>query len=113
MVAYSRPAWEHRQAYRHHGRVLAITRYRVPEAETSGFVSTAQEVLRALADSPGHLSGRLGRAVDDPELWAMVTDWDGAGFYRRALGAFAVRVALIPLSTLAIDEPGAYEVIEA
>jgi hypothetical protein len=113
MVAYSRPAWGHRQAYRHHGRVLAITRYRVPEAETGGFVSTAQEVLRVLADSPGHLSGRLGRAVDDPELWAMVTDWDGAGFYRRALGAFAVRVALIPLSALAIDEPGAYEVIEA
>jgi hypothetical protein len=92
--------------------VLAITRYRVPEPETDAFVRTAQDVLRALEGSPGHLSGRLGRAVDDPELWAMVTDWGGAGFYRRALGAYEVRVALIPLSTLAIDEAGAYEIVD-
>jgi hypothetical protein len=91
--------------------VLAITRYRVPETETDAFVRTAQEVLLALDGSPGHLSGRLGRAVDDPELWAMVTDWDGAGYYRRALGAYDVRLALIPLSRLAIDEAGAYEIV--
>jgi hypothetical protein len=92
--------------------VLAITRYRVPEPETDAFVRTAQDALRALEDSPGHRSGRLGRAFDDPELWAMVTDWDGAGFYRRALGVYEVRVALIPLSTLAIDEAGAYEILD-
>jgi hypothetical protein len=89
--------------------VLAITRYRVPESETDDFVRTAQEVLRALDGGPGHRSGRLGRAVDDPDLWAMVTDWDGAGYYRRAIGAYEVRLALIPLSRLAIDEAGAYE----
>jgi hypothetical protein len=98
-----------RVAPRHHGRVLAITRYRVPEAETDEFVRTAQEVLRALEGSPGHRSGRLGRAVDDPELWVVVTDWGGVGYYRRALGAYDVRPALIPLSRLAIDEAGAYE----
>jgi hypothetical protein len=91
--------------------VLAITRYRVPETDTETFVKTAHEVLRSLAGSPGHRSGRLGRAVDDPELWAMVTDWDGAGYYRRALGAYDVRLALIPLSALAIDEAGAYEIV--
>jgi hypothetical protein len=92
--------------------VLAITRYRVTEPETETFVKTAHEVLRSLAGSPGRRSGRLVRAVDDPELWAMVTDWDGAGFYRRALGAYDVRLALIPLSALAIDEPGAYETVD-
>jgi hypothetical protein len=92
--------------------VLAITRYRVPAAETDDFVRTAQGVLHAIESSPGHRSGRLARAVDEPELWAMVTDWDGAGFYRRALGAYEVRVALIPLSRLAIDEAGAYEIVE-
>lgn len=92
--------------------MLAITRYRVPDAETDEFVRTAQQVLRALDGSPGHRSGRLGRAVDDPELWAMVTDWGGAGHYRRALGAYDVRLALIPLSRLAIDEAGAYEIVE-
>jgi hypothetical protein len=93
--------------------VLAITRYRVPEAQAADFVRTAQEVLRALEGSAGHRAGRLGRAVDDPELWAMVTDWGGAGFYRRALGAYDVRVALIPLSALAIDEAGAYEIVDS
>jgi hypothetical protein len=92
--------------------VLAITRYRVPAARTDDFVRTAQEVLKAVEGSPGHRSSRLGRAVDDTELWAMVTEWDGAGHYRRALGAYDVRVALIPLSALAIDEAGAYEIIE-
>jgi hypothetical protein len=92
--------------------VLAITRYRVPDTETETFAKTAHEVLRSLAGSPGHRSGRLARAVDDPELWAMVTDWDGAGFYRRALGAYDVRLALIPLSALAVDEPGAYETVD-
>ncbi|MDN3353440.1 antibiotic biosynthesis monooxygenase family protein [Actinomadura sp. DC4] len=92
--------------------MLAITRYRVPATQTDDFVRTAQEVLSAVEKSPGHRSGRLGRAVDDPDLWAMVTDWDGAGYYRRALGAYDVRVALIPLSTLAIDEAGAYEIVE-
>ncbi|WP_433184040.1 antibiotic biosynthesis monooxygenase family protein [Actinoallomurus sp. CA-150999] len=92
--------------------MLAITRYRVPETDTETFVKTAHEVLRSLSGSPGHRSGRLGRAVDDPELWAMVTDWDGAGYYRRALGAYEVRLALIPLSALAIDEAGAYEIVD-
>jgi hypothetical protein len=92
--------------------VLAITRYRVPETDTETFVKTAHEVLRSLAGSLGHRSGRLARAVDDPELWAMVTDWDGAGYYRRALGAYDVRLALIPLSALAIDEAGAYEIVD-
>lgn len=93
--------------------MLAITRYRVPAAETDAFVATAREVLRLLSGSPGHRCGRLGRATDEPELWAMVTDWDGAGYYRRALGAYEVRLALIPLSARAVDEPGAYEIVDA
>ncbi len=92
--------------------MLAITRYRVPDAESDTFVRTVQEVLRALGGARGHRSGRLARAGDDPELWAMVTEWDGAGYYRRALGAYDVRMALIPLSRLAIDEAGAYEIVD-
>ena len=92
--------------------MLAITRYRVPETETEEFVTTAHRVLAILAGSPGHRSGRLGRATDDPELWAMVTDWDGAGYYRRALGGYEVRLALIPLSARALDEPGAFEIVD-
>ncbi len=93
--------------------MLAITRYRVPEPSVEHFVSTMGEILRLLAASPGHRFGRLGRAADDPSLWAMVSEWEGAGYYRRALGAYEIRLALIPLSALAIDEPGAYEIVES
>ena len=89
--------------------MIAITRYRVPESEAENFAATAREVLTALAGRPGHLSGRLGHNTDDPELWVMVTEWDGAGFYRRALGE--VRMLLIPLSVHAVDEPGAFAVV--
>ena len=89
--------------------MIAITRYRVPEPQAEAFAATAREVLAALAGRPGHRSGRLGRNTDDLELWAMVTEWDGAGFYRRALGE--VRMLIIPLSVYAVDEPGAFEIV--
>ncbi|WP_106398257.1 antibiotic biosynthesis monooxygenase family protein [Actinocorallia populi] len=93
--------------------MIAITRYRVPEGSPAEqFQAELAPVLTALEASPGFRYGRIGRCVDDPELWALVTEWDGAGYYRRALGAYEVRMAFIPLSALAVDEPGAYEVVK-
>ena len=92
--------------------MIAITRYRVPPDQAESFVVRARAVLTAVAAAPGHLSGRLGRAADDPDLWALITEWEGAGFYRRALATYDVRIVLIPLSALAIDEPGAYEIVQ-
>lgn len=91
--------------------MIAITRYRVPVEEAESFAERARKVLDALAECPGHRWGRLGRTVDDPTLWALVTEWEGAGYYRRGLGAYEVRMMAIPLSSLAIDEPGAYEIV--
>ncbi|MFI0354728.1 antibiotic biosynthesis monooxygenase family protein [Actinomadura sp. 9N407] len=91
--------------------MIAITRYRVPDQEAAGFAETMTAVLDALSASPGYRSGRLARTVDDPELWALVTEWEGAGFYRRALGAYEVRLKFIPMAALAVDEPGAYEIV--
>jgi antibiotic biosynthesis monooxygenase len=93
------------------GHVIAITRYRVPIEDAKTFTEQVDAVLRTLAAYPGYRSGRLGRTVDDPTLWALITEWDGAGFYRRAIGGYDVRVLFIPLSVLAIDEPGAYEIV--
>ncbi|TDD80805.1 antibiotic biosynthesis monooxygenase [Actinomadura darangshiensis] len=91
--------------------MIAITRYRVPGEESDGFAESMTEVLAALSASPGFRSGRLARTVDDPGLWALVTEWDGAGHYRRALGAYDVRLKFMPLAAMAVDEPGAYEVV--
>lgn len=93
--------------------MIAITRYRVPDEESGGFAEGMTAVLAALAASTGFRSGRLARTVDDPGLWALVTEWDGAGHYRRALGAYEVRLRFMPLAALAVDEPGAYEVVSS
>ena len=93
--------------------MIAVTRYRVPEEETERFAAELGAILEGLAAAPGFRGGRIGRTVDDPALWALVTEWDGAGHYRRAIGLPEVRMRLIPLSALAIDEPGAYEVLAA
>ncbi|MFS2291860.1 MAG: antibiotic biosynthesis monooxygenase [Actinomadura sp.] len=93
--------------------MIAITRYRVPGEDAEDFAERMTAVLTALSESPGFRSGRLARTVDDPGLWALVTEWDGAGHYRRALGAYDVRVRFIPLAAMAVDEPGAYEVVSS
>ncbi|MFC9974881.1 antibiotic biosynthesis monooxygenase family protein [Spirillospora sp. NPDC127200] len=93
--------------------MIAITRYRVPDEAAEGFATDMGGVLESLAGSTGYRAGRLARAMDDPGLWTLVTEWDGAGFYRRALGAYDVRVRFIPLAAFAVDEPGAYEVVTA
>ncbi|WP_203993054.1 antibiotic biosynthesis monooxygenase family protein [Sphaerisporangium rufum] len=89
--------------------MFALIRYAVPEARTAEFTGQARAILGTLAAQPGHLRGRLGRSVDEPGLWALVTEWEGAGFYRRALSA--ARMDMYPLMTLMINEPGAFEVV--
>ncbi|MEU0567603.1 antibiotic biosynthesis monooxygenase family protein [Nonomuraea sp. NPDC005983] len=87
--------------------VLAVIRYTVPEAQSHDFVKQSHAVLDLLAEQPGYLRGRLARSVDEPNLWALVTEWEGAGFYRRALSA--ARMVMYPLMTLMVNEPSAFE----
>ena len=54
----------------------------------------------------------VGRATDDPTLWVLSSEWESVGAYRRALSAYEVRVAAVPLLATAIDEPTAYEVLD-
>lgn len=93
------------------GAVIALIRYSVPDARAEEFAAGAREVLDVLAAQPGYVRGRLGRSVDEPGLWALVTEWEGAGFYRRALSA--ARMAMYPLMTLMINEPSAFEGVYA
>ncbi len=97
---------------RHNGQVIVITRYSVSEADAEAFRTEAANAVAALAARPGFLRHRLGRAADDPELWTLVTEWEGAGPYRRALSSYEVKVAAVPLLSRALDEPSAYEVVD-
>jgi quinol monooxygenase YgiN len=92
--------------------VLVVNRFRVPESEGERFRAEVTEAQAALAEQPGYLHGSIGRNVDDPTLWAMVTTWENVGAYRRALSAYDVKLRAVALLGRAIEEPSAYEVVE-
>jgi quinol monooxygenase YgiN len=89
--------------------VLVVNRFRVPEDEAVAFRGDLEGALQVLAQQKGYADGQLGRNVDDPTLWTMVTRWRDVGSYRRALSAYDVKVGAVPLLSRAIDEPSAYE----
>jgi hypothetical protein len=65
-----------------------------------------------LAARPGWRDGALGRSTDEPDLWALVTTWDGVGSWRRALSAAEVKIAGAPVWQHALDEPGVFLPLE-
>nr|WP_239522438.1 antibiotic biosynthesis monooxygenase [Geodermatophilus sabuli] len=81
---------------------------RVLEQEAASLTADVDALLAALAERPGFRDGEVGRSADDPQLWALVTRWDGVGAYRRALSAAAVKIAGAPVWVHAVDEPGVY-----
>lgn len=91
--------------------MLVVTRFRVDEATAATFRAAAQAALAALADRPGWQGGRLARAADDASRWLMVTEWESVGAWRRALGAYDVKLAATPLLAQSLDEPSAFEVL--
>jgi hypothetical protein len=92
--------------------VLVVNRFRVPEDDAEGFRSDLETALAVLSQRAGYADGRLGRNVDDPTLWTMVTRWRDVGSYRRALSSYDVKVGAVPLLSRAIDEPSAYEALD-
>jgi Antibiotic biosynthesis monooxygenase len=86
--------------------MIAITHF----ADTApDFAERAHTALAALAVRPGYLRGSLGRSTDDPGAWVLVTEWANVGSYRRALGAYDVKLHAAPLLATALDVPGAFE----
>ena len=92
--------------------MLVVNRFRVPEDEAAEFREALEAAHAVLAQQKGYVDGQLGRNVDDPALWTMVTRWRDVGSYRRALSQYDVKVGAVPLLSSAIDEPSAYESLE-
>ena len=92
--------------------MLVVNRFRVPEEETTGFRADVEEARAALSEQRGYRHGTIGRNVDDPMLWTLVTAWDNVGAYRRALSSYDVKLRAVALLGRAIEEPSAYEVVE-
>ena len=93
--------------------MLAVTRLRLPVDSAGALEAHLRGVLDLLAARPGFLSGRVARAVDDPELLVLLTEWSGAGTYRRALSGYDVKLALADLMAYVDNEPSAFEVVAA
>jgi len=66
-----------------------------------------------LASRTGFPDGRVGRAVDEAELWTVVTRWRDVGSYRRALRGAKAKTVAVPLLSTGLDEPSAFEVLHA
>ena len=96
--------------------MLAVTRLRVPTdapASAGDLEAHLLDVLDLLAERPGFLTGRVGRSVDEPALLLLLTEWSGAGAYRRALSGYDVKVAFAGLMAYVVNEPSAFEVVAA
>ena len=92
--------------------MLVVNRFRVPEIDGERFRAEVTEAHAALSEQKGYLDGSIGRNVDDPTLWALVTRWQNVGAYRRALSSYDVKLRAVPLLGRALDEPSAYEPVE-
>ena len=92
--------------------MLVISRFRVSDAGADAFRVDLERVHALLRDRPGYVAGRIGRNVDDPELWVLTVEWENVGAYRRALSTYEVKVGAVALLSTALDEPSAYEVVE-
>ncbi|HEY9563565.1 MAG TPA: antibiotic biosynthesis monooxygenase family protein [Nocardioides sp.] len=92
--------------------MLVVNRFRVPEIDAVAFRDEITRAHALLADQKGYVDGGVGRNVDEPDLWVLMTRWDNVGAYRRALSAYDVKLGAVPLLSKAVDEPGAYEDVE-
>jgi quinol monooxygenase YgiN len=91
--------------------MIVVARFTVEPDQADRFRADAATALRVLAERPGFVGGRLARAIDDGSTWLLVTEWEGVGAYRRALGGYDVKLAANPLLARSWDEPTAYEVL--
>lgn len=89
--------------------MIVVSRFSVPAGEGGRFAELAEAALAALAARPGFRRGSAGRSIDDPAEWVLVSEWDGVGAYRRALGTYEVKLAATPLLAQARDDAGAFE----
>jgi len=92
--------------------VIVLTRFVVSDSDTDGFLSRGRAAVAVLAAREGFVSADFGRNLDDPSLWTLTTRWRDVGSYRRALQGNESKMVVVPMLSLAIDEPSAYDDVE-
>lgn len=87
---------------------VAVLRFR--PAHDAALLDQLRTALPVIAAQPGFVDARIARALDDPII-LLTLGWETVGAYRRALSAYDVKVAVVPLLAQAIDEATAFEVL--
>ena len=89
-------------------RMLVVNRFRGDDTLRADL----EAAIEVLATMPGLEHATLGRNLDEPGLWVLVTRWRDVGSYRRALSSYDVKVGVVPVLSRAVDEASAFEVVE-
>lgn len=77
--------------------MLLVCRYRIAAGEADAFVARARRAIELLTARPGCRRASLARAMDSPDAWLLVAEFDSVTAYRRALSPFDVRELVVPL----------------
>ncbi len=85
--------------------MYVVNRFQSPGAD---FAQQAQPVVDYWRSCNGCLAAELVRNVDDPELWAIVSQWEQVRDYRKAMSGYEATMLLTPVMLQCIDEPSAY-----
>ena len=89
--------------------MIVLSRFRVDATAEATFLPQAEAAIAVLRRRDGLLSLDFGRNLDEPDLWTITTRWADVGSYRRALSGIESKSVVVPLLSLALDEPSAYE----
>ncbi|MGO4256256.1 antibiotic biosynthesis monooxygenase family protein [Marmoricola sp. RAF53] len=89
--------------------MLVVNRFRTADP---AFRADLEAAAAVLGTRDGCEDVSLGRNLDEPDLWVMVSRWRDVGSYRRALSSYEVKVGAVPLLSRAVDEPSAFEPVE-
>ena len=100
------------------GLVVALRFRAEAAADVAGhgadeLISGLREALAQFSLCPGFASGEVCQSIDDPHALMLMLRWQEVGAYRRALSRYYIKVAVVPLLSLAQDEPSAFEVATA
>lgn len=89
--------------------MISLSRFAVAPDAVMGFRANAELAVAQFAASQGCLGAELVQSLDEPSQWAIISRWEQTGDYRRAFSGTEAKLVLIPLLSLAIDEPSAYD----
>ena len=84
--------------------MFAISRFEADE----DFADLAKPVVEFWEKCTGCQWVQVVQNLDEPRLWAIVSQWDSVGAYRRSFSGYEAKMTLTPVLSRAIDEPSAY-----